>query len=74
MGLRIPDDVAIIGFSDSESADYVTPKLSTIADKAYEQGQLACELLMKALNGDKQRYNEIVPMQMIVRESSAKKR
>lgn len=72
-GLRIPEDVAIVGFSDSSGANFVTPKITTIADKAYEQGQLACELLMKALNGDSQRYHEVVPMQITIRESSSKK-
>ena len=29
--LRIPEDVAIIGFTDTEASEYVTPKLSTIS-------------------------------------------
>jgi LacI family transcriptional regulator len=71
-GLRIPEDVAIIGFTDSETALYVTPKLSVIADQAYEQGRKACELLLRNINGDKNIYQEIVPMQLIIRESSVK--
>ena len=73
MGLRIPDDVALIGFSDSDRARFVTPTISTIADKAYSQGQKACELLMRALNGDQKRYHEVVPMEMTLRESSGGK-
>ena len=33
LGLRIPEDVAIIGFTDTEASEYVTPKLSTIEDR-----------------------------------------
>lgn len=73
LGLRIPEDVALVGFSDANTAEFVTPRITTIADRAYQQGQLACELLMRALNGDKNRYHEVVPMQLTIRESSAKK-
>lgn len=72
-GLRIPEDVAIVGFSDGDTAEYVTPRLTTIADYAYEQGQKACELLLRALGGDKKIYHEIVPMHLTVRDSSKKK-
>lgn len=72
VGLRIPEDVAIVGFSDSDTSNYVTPKLTTLADKAYEQGQKACELLMRAVNGDKKHYHEIIPMELTIRESSAR--
>ena len=39
-GLRIPEDVAIIGFTDGDTAAFVTPKLSAIMDKAHEQEPL----------------------------------
>lgn len=72
-GLRIPEDVAIVGFSDGDTAEFVTPRLTTISDHAFEQGQKACELLMRAIGGDKKIYHEVVPMQLNVRESSKKK-
>jgi len=71
-GLRIPQDVAIIGFSDSNTSEYVTPKLSIIMDQAHEQGVKACELLLRNINGDKKIYREVVPMIMKMRESSTK--
>ena len=72
MGLCIPDDVSIIGFTDSDTASFVTPKLSVIADQAHTQGMKACELLMKSISGDRKIYREVVPMQLIIRESSIK--
>ena len=61
-GLRIPQDVAIIGFTDGDSAAFVTPRLTAIMDKAHEQGTKACELLMRSINGDEKIYKEVVPM------------
>ena len=37
-GLRIPEDVAIIGFTDGDTAAFVTPRLSAIMDKAQGGG------------------------------------
>ncbi len=71
-GLNIPQDVAIIGFTDGDMAAFVTPKLSAIMDKAYEQGSKSCELLMRSINGDSTIYKEVVPMILKIRESSEK--
>lgn len=73
LNLRIPADVAIIGFTDGESAAYVTPRLSAIQDQAHEQGCKACELLLKHIQGDRQIYKEVVPMILKIRESSDKR-
>lgn len=71
-GLRIPNDVAIIGFTDGDTAAFVTPRLSVIMDQAHEQGSKACELLMRGIMGDTHVYKEIVPMILKIRESSKK--
>ena len=72
VGLRIPDDVAIIGFTDGDSAAFVTPRLSAIMDQAHVQGVKACELLLRNINGDMKIYREVVPMILKIRESSDK--
>lgn len=72
VGLRIPQDVSIIGFTEGDSAAFVTPKLSAIMDQAHEQGQRAAQLLMKAIKGDRNVYKEVVPMILKIRESSAR--
>lgn len=71
-GLTIPDDVAIIGFTDGDTAAFVTPKLSAIMDQAHVQGTKSCELLMRNINGDQCIYKEVVPMILKIRESSEK--
>jgi LacI family transcriptional regulator len=73
MNLRIPQDVAIIGFTDGDNAAFVTPRLSAIMDQAHIQGNKACELLLRNINGDPKIYKEVVPMILKIRESSEKK-
>ncbi len=72
-GLRIPEDVALIGFTDDVHAKYVTPKLSAIEDQSHEMGIESCKLLLKNINGDTKIYKKIVPQKLVIRETSAKK-
>ena len=71
-GLNIPDDVALIGFTDDVHAAYVTPRMSAIEDQSREMGIKACQLLLKSIGGDTKVYKEIVPQQLVIRETSAK--
>ena len=72
-GLNIPGEVALIGFTDDEHAAYVTPRMSAIEDQSREMGIKACQLLLKSISGDTKVYKEIVPQQLVIRETSAKK-
>ena len=74
LGLRIPEDVAIIGFTDTDASAFVTPKLASIEDQSHKTGALACELLMRNIAGDTKIYKEVVPMILKIRESSDKVR
>ena len=74
LGLRIPEDVALIGFTDDVHAQYVTPKLSAIEDQSRLMGQTACRLLLKNIADDRKIYREIVPQKVIIRETSARRK
>lgn len=71
-GLRIPEDVALIGFTDDAHARYTTPCLSAIEDQSHKMGQKACQLLLSAIGGDTKVRKEIVPQKLVIRETSAK--
>lgn len=71
--LRIPENVALIGFTDDVHAQYVTPRMSAIEDQSHQMGQTACQLLLKNINGDSRIYREIVPQKLVIRETSARK-
>ena len=72
-GLRIPDDVALIGFTDDVHAAYVTPRLSAIEDQSHLMGATACRLLLRNIGGDRKIYKKIVPQQLVIRDTSAKR-
>jgi LacI family transcriptional regulator len=72
LGFRIPDDIALIGFTDDVHARYVTPQLSAIEDQSHEMGKVACQLLLKNIGGDSKIYKKIVPQRLVIRETSAK--
>lgn len=72
LGLRIPDDVALIGFTDDKHAAYVTPRMSVIEDQSHQMGVTACRLLLRNIAGDKTIYHKRVPQKLVIRETSAK--
>lgn len=70
--LRIPDDVALIGFTDDIHAQYVTPRMSAIEDQSLLMGQTACQLLFKNIGGDSRIYHKIVPQKLVIRDTSSR--
>ena len=71
-GLRIPDDVALIGFDDFEFARYVDPPLTTVRLPAFAMGRRAAELLIDHLQGRPASERRVVlPTELIVRQSTA---
>lgn len=72
LGLTIPDDVALIGFTDDVHAKYMTPQLSAIEDQSRLMGERACQLLMRQIGGDTKVYREVVPQKIVIRGTSSK--
>jgi LacI family transcriptional regulator len=71
LGLRIPEDVAVIGFDDREIARFLHPPLTTLILPQYEMGQTAAELLLDSASGLETRTTRIkVECELIVREST----
>ena len=70
--LNIPGDVALIGFSDDIHTEYVTPRMSVIADRSHQMGVESCRLLLKAIGGDTTVRKVIVPQKLVIRETSGK--
>ena len=73
MKMRIPEDVALIGFTDDLHTAYVTPRMSVIEDQSFLMGQTACQLLLKNIADDRSIYHKIVPQKVVIRDTSAKK-
>ena len=70
-GLRVPKDVAIVGYDDISAAADLNPRLTTVNGAARKVGQLAAQMLFKLIAGDTLQEKEVVlPAELIVRESS----
>jgi DNA-binding LacI/PurR family transcriptional regulator len=69
-GVRVPEDVAIIGFHDIGTARYTTPALTTVGHPREELGEMAAEALFTQLEGGSvEARDRIVPVWLTVRES-----
>jgi len=76
IGVRIPEDFGIIGFSNEPFSEVVTPSISTLKQPAFEMGIKAAELLIHEIEDKHQsrHYQTItMPTELIVRESSLRK-
>jgi LacI family transcriptional regulator len=70
-GLRVPDDVAVVGVGDIALGDLLRVPLTTVGWSRQEQGRHAAELLLNGLDRDEDPPQRIViPPRLIVRESS----
>jgi DNA-binding LacI/PurR family transcriptional regulator len=68
--LQIPNDIAVIGFSDVEYVQDITPSVSTVADQSQLMGENACNQLLKQIAGDHSIHRIVVPTIIKIRESS----
>jgi DNA-binding LacI/PurR family transcriptional regulator len=69
-GLRVPDDVAVVGVDDQPFAPLLNPSLTTVKLPIFEAGQKAIELLTERLRGKRTAPERVVlPMELIVRDS-----
>jgi len=71
LGVKIPDDIALIGFDDVFVSQYLNPSLTTVHVQIEEVGRAAAKLLvnrLKGLNGQVQHLVKI-PAELIIRKS-----
>jgi len=71
-GLRLPEDLSVVGFDDSEQAEIVYPALTTVRQPLAEMGRMAVSLLLRLL--ENQRVDALriqLATKLVVRESTA---
>ena len=78
-GVRIPDDIAVVGFSESQMSVIIEPNLSSVEQPTFEIGRLSAQLLLDQIrNKAKNRKVEIkkivLDAMLNVRESSVRKK
>jgi LacI family transcriptional regulator len=72
LGLRVPEDLAVVGFDDVDAATIVTPALTTVRNPSYDAGLAAGELLLTRMSGDHTGAARTVtlPCPLVVRASA----
>jgi len=70
-GLRIPQDVSVVGFDDLAIASYTEPPLTTVRQPKQQMGRMAVEILCNLLSGAQEQTQIKVPGELIIRESTS---
>ena len=70
MGIRIPDDIAVVGWDDVMTARYVTPGLTTVRQPLHELGRAAAHRLHERIAGDPTVPEPLIlPSELVLRAS-----
>lgn len=74
LGMRVPEDVAIVGFDDIELASYTIPALTTISQPKQQIGQTAIQLILDRISNQLlPPRHKILDTHLIIRESSMRR-
>ncbi len=73
-GLRIPEDISVVGFDDIAAASYVQPPLTTIACPKRQMGKAAIELLLKLMRSEERvtPHATKLAVELVVRASTGR--
>ena len=71
-GIRVPTDIALVGYDDIQLARYLTPALTTVRIPKAELGRQAATLLIQRMGGDflHRSVERLLPTELIVRETA----
>ena len=74
-GLRMPDDIGLVGFNNEPVTSLVTPAISSVEMSAFEIGKAAAKLFVETMNRDEDmtEVEEILKPRLCIRESSRRK-
>src|SRR5580704_8621865 len=70
-GLRVPQDISVMGFDDIAGASFHTPSITTVRQPLARMGQVAAQTLLERIEGNKEYPAEIaIEPELVVREST----
>lgn len=73
-GKKIPEDYSVIGYDNIDICNYVTPRLTTIAQPTTALGETTAKMLLKRIDNESEAWEEIIlPVHLEVRDSTRKK-
>lgn len=68
-GVRVPQEIALVGFDDIEAVRFTMPALTTVKMPTYELGYAVAELLLSLVRGQPTPEQILVPSDLVIRES-----
>ncbi len=68
-GLKVPDDISIIGMDGLRLSEYMVPQLATIRQPVRHMAQRSVEILLAAINRQAEATHELIPFTVKCRES-----
>jgi DNA-binding LacI/PurR family transcriptional regulator len=72
-GLRVPQDISVMGFDDIPGAAFHTPSLTTVQQPLNRMGEVAAQVLLERIEGKNEYPSDIaIEPELVVRESTAK--
>ncbi|HKS21160.1 MAG TPA: LacI family DNA-binding transcriptional regulator [Thermoanaerobaculia bacterium] len=71
-GLRVPEDVSVVGFDDIQIAAFHNPRLTTVRQPLREMGRIAARVVLERINGSERSDGSfvVVEPELIVRDST----
>lgn len=72
-GIRVPDDISLVGFDDLPNSTYSMPPLTTVRQPVYEIGRMAAQAMLRLIAGEAVALSA-PPLELVVRESTRRLR
>ena len=72
-GVRVPEDISVLGFDDRELAGMLNPPLTTLAQPSAKVGRISARMLFERISGERKETepeNIPVPMRLVIRDSA----
>jgi DNA-binding LacI/PurR family transcriptional regulator len=69
-GVRVPEEMSVVGFDDVESAAHCYPPLTTVRQPTDLMGQRLIHMLLALIQGQEDVGPEVLPAELVIREST----
>lgn len=72
LGVKVPDEVSIVGFDDSPGSAYITPMLTSVRQPLFHMAQAACEALIRCIEEEPCVDAQVFTPDLVIRDSTSR--